>query len=270
MIELLNAAILGVVEGMTEFIPVSSTGHLIVAGAILGHTGETASVFEVFIQSGAILAIIVLYLQRCLKLAFGFFTNPHERAMCFKILIAFFPAAFVGVLTHDFIKVVLFSPYVVAIALIIGGIIMLIAERAAPKPTADTMDDMSFKTALGVGLCQIAALIPGISRSGASIVGAQFLGVSRRAATEFSFFLAIPTIIGASVFDLAKNLDVLTPADIPVFAVGTITAFISAIIVVKFFVSYVSRAGFAPFAYYRIIFGSVLLAALSFGWIGLH
>jgi undecaprenyl-diphosphatase len=268
MSDLMNAAILGVVEGVTEFIPVSSTGHLIVVGALLGHTGEVASVFEIFIQSGAILAIIVLYLQRCLKLAIGFFNNPTERAMCFKILIAFFPAALVGVLTHGFIKEVLFNPMVVAMALIVGGVIMLIVERAAPKPTAQTMDDMTFKTALGIGLCQMAALIPGISRAGASIVGAQFLGVSRRAATEFSFFLAIPTIIGASVFDLSKNIDILTRDDLPVFVVGTIAAFVSALIVVRFFVAYVSRAGFAPFAYYRIIFGSVLLVALILG--GIH
>ncbi len=270
MFELLNAVILGIVEGITEFIPVSSTGHLIVAEWILGRGGNTASVFDVFIQSGAILAIIVLYLQRCLKLAFGFFTNAYERAMCFKILIAFFPAALVGVLTHDFIKNILFSPVIVAVSLIIGGIIMLIAEQNAPKPTAETMDDMTFKTALGIGICQITALIPGVSRAGASIVGAQFLGVSRRAATEFSFFLAIPTIIGASVFDLVKNLDILTPSDLPIFAVGTIAAFISALIVVRFFVSYVSRAGFAPFAYYRIIFGFTLLIILFFNGIDLN
>jgi undecaprenyl-diphosphatase len=265
MNDYISAVILGIVEGVTEFIPVSSTGHLIIAEAFLGGTLPNAETFSVFIQSGAILAIIWLYLTRCLKLAVGFFNNAAERAMGLKIILAFLPAAFVGVLAHDYIKAALFSVPVVASSLIIGGVIMLWVERRAPVPTARTMDDMSFKTALGVGLCQLAALIPGISRSGASIVGAQFLGVSRVAATEFSFFLAIPTIIGASVYDLAKSYGDLTAADVPVFAVGTITAFISALIVVKFFVAYVGKYGFAPFAYYRIGFGVFLLVLLYSG-----
>lgn len=170
-----------------------------------------------------------------------------------------------GVLLHDFIKNVLFSPWVVGISLIVGGIIMLIVEKSSPKSHTDSMDSISMKTAFGIGLCQIASLIPGISRAGASIVGAQFLGVERRASTEFSFFLAIPTILGAAIFDLYKNKDLLTGADIPLFAMGTVTAFISALFVVRGLIDFVGKHGFKPFGYYRIAIGIVVLTLLSMG-----
>ena len=265
MYDIFNAIILGIVEGITEFIPVSSTGHLILTGKFLGREGPSASVFDVVIQVGAILAVIWVWRVRVFKLAIGFFTNAAERLMGIKIILAFLPAAIVGVLAHDFIKHVLFSPLVVAISLIVGGIVMLIVERAAPKSTAETMDDISVLTAFKIGLCQLFALIPGVSRAGASIVGAQFLGASRIAATQFSFFLAIPTIIGASVFDLAKNMDLLTKNDAPVFIVGTLAAFLSAMIVIKWLIAYVSKYGFTPFAYYRIIFGTFVLILLGTG-----
>lgn len=263
--DLIHSAILGVVEGLTEFIPVSSTGHLIMAETVLQRTDVSASVFDVFIQVGAILAVIWARRVRVLSLAIGFFTNPSERLMGFKILAAFMPAAVFGVLLHGFIKDVLFNSWVVAISLIVGGVIMLVIERSAPKPKANTMDEVSMKTAFGIGLCQLAALIPGVSRAGASIVGAQFLGVERKAATEFSFFLAIPTIIGASVYDLYKNIGLLTPADLPVFAVGTVFAFLSALVVVNGLIAYVGKYGFKPFAYYRILFGTLVLILLATG-----
>lgn len=262
---LIDAAILGVVEGVTEFIPVSSTGHLILAGTILGSPFLSSGVFEVFIQAGSILAVMCYYVVRVMGLARGVFVPGRDRDLLMKILIAFFPAALVGVLLHGFIKGVLFSPWVVAVALIVGGFVMLWVERRAPKSYAPTIDHISFKTALQIGLCQLAALIPGVSRAGASIVGAQFFGVSRPAATEFSFFLAIPTILGAATYDLYRNFDVLTPADLPIFTVGFIAAFISALIVIRWLIRYVSKHGFAPFAYYRIVAGAVMLGLLSFG-----
>lgn len=263
MIDLLiHSFILGIVEGLTEFIPVSSTGHLILASSLLRADGVAVDVFNVFIQIGAIFAVIWARRERVSNLAIGFFNNAAERSMGLKIIAAFLPAAIAGVLFHEYIKAVLFSPWVVSVSLIVGGIIMLIVERMAPAPHTNRMDDMSFKTAIGIGLCQITSLIPGISRAGASLVGAQFLGVERRAATEFSFFLAIPTILGAAAYDLWANFDVLVWDDVPVFALGTITAFVSALIVVKFLIDFVGKFGFAPFAYYRMVAGAVFLALL--------
>lgn len=262
---LLDAGLLGIVEGLTEFIPVSSTGHLILAEAALNRHDATASVFDIFIQVGAILAVLWARRQRVLKLGVGFFNNAEERLMGFKIIAAFIPAAVMGFMLHGYIKEVLFSPWVVGVSLIVGGIIMLLVEKSAPVAKMETMDDISLKTAFGIGLCQIAALIPGISRAGASIVGAQFLGVERRAATEFSFFLAIPTIIGAASFDLYKNFDLVSRDNIPVFAVGTVMAFISALIVINTLITFVGKYGFKPFSYYRIIFGTLVLILLYAG-----
>lgn len=265
---LLDSGFLGIVEGLTEFIPVSSTGHLILAEAFLQRSGAASSVFDVFIQIGAILAVIWIRRERVCRLTFGFFTDQKERLMGLKIIAAFLPAALMGVLLHGFIKDVLFSPWVVGASLIAGGIIMLIVEKSSPKSHTDSMDSISMKTAFGIGLCQIASLIPGISRAGASIVGAQFLGVDRRAATEFSFFLAIPTILGAGVFDLYKNRDLVTGADIPFFAMGTLTAFISALFVVRRLIEFVGKHGFKPFSYYRIVLGSIVLILLYTGILG--
>lgn len=264
MQDLLEAGLLGIIEGITEFIPVSSTGHLIVAEAFLKRGDATAGVFDVFIQIGAILAVVWARRQRVFTLATGFFTDTHERTMGLKIITAFLPAAIAGVLFHSQIKQVLFSPWVVAVSLIVGGVILLIVERAAPAPRYRNMESMSFKTALGVGLFQIASLIPGISRAGASIVGAQLLGMDRKAAAEFSFFLAIPTISGAAVYDLYKNRDIVSMSDVPVFAIGTITAFVSALIVVNWLIDFVGKHGFKPFGYYRIIAGTALLILLYF------
>lgn len=262
---ILDGGILGIVEGLTEFIPVSSTGHLIIAEAFLERNAISSSVFDVFIQIGAILAVIWARRQRVSSLALGFFTNAPERLMGIKIITAFLPAAIMGVFLHDFIKEVLFSPWVVGISLIVGGIIMLAIEHAAPEPRAEKMDSISLKTALGIGICQVAALIPGISRAGASIVGAQFLGVERRAATEFSFFLAIPTIIGAAVYDLYKNIGIISADDIPVFAAGTVAAFASALFVVDRLIAFVGQYGFRPFSYYRIAVGLLVLALVYMG-----
>jgi undecaprenyl-diphosphatase len=261
---LLESGFLGIVEGLTEFIPVSSTGHLILAEAFLQRPGAS-SVFDVFIQIGAIMAVIWVRRERVLRLSWGFFADKNERLMGFKIIAAFLPAAIMGIFLHGFIKNVLFSPWVVGVSLIVGGVIMLIIERSAPKSHTDTMDSISMKTAFGIGICQIASLIPGISRAGASIVGAQFLGVERRAATEFSFFLAIPTILGAAVFDMYENRHLLTGADIPIFAMGTVTAFISALFVVRGLIEFVGKHGFKPFGYYRIVLGLVVLILLYTG-----
>lgn len=265
MQDLLEAGLLGIIEGLTEFIPVSSTGHLIVGETLLKRVDETAKVFDVFIQIGAILAVVWARRQRVFNLTTGFFTDARERAMGLKIIAAFLPAAMVGAAFHNQIKDVLFSPWVVAVSLIIGGIILLIVERASPAPRYDNMDNMSFKVALGIGICQITSLIPGISRAGASIVGAQFLGVERKAAAEFSFFLAIPTIFGAALYDLYKNRDIVSLSDFPVFAVGTVTAFVSALIVVNWLIDFVGKYGFKPFGYYRIVAGIALLGLLYFG-----
>lgn len=265
----LHAAILGLVEGLTEFIPVSSTGHLILAEHFLATGWQHPTVFIVFIQLGSILAVMLHYRRKVTNLALHFFDRRAERDLGLKILLAFFPAAVCGALFHDAIKAVLFSPAVVATALVVGGFIMLWVERAAPKPKADRMEEISFRMAFKIGLCQILALIPGVSRAGASIVGAQFFGVERKTATEFSFFLAMPTIMGAAAYDLAKNIDQMDGNDAAIFAVGFISAFVAALIVVKYLIRFVSHYGFAPFAYYRIILGILILIALATGWLAL-
>ena len=252
-----KAVILGIVEGVTEFIPVSSTGHLIIAGDWLGWTDARAATFEVFIQLGAILAIVWLYrsrLARALARATG-----ESRGFAVSLLLAFLPAAIIGFLAHDFIKARLFSPEVVAVALIVGGIAILLIERLRPAERVDDAERVPPRIALGIGLAQILALIPGTSRSGATIMGAYCLGLSRKAAAEFSFFLAIPVMLAATLFDLFESRDLLTAADIPVFAIGFAVAFASALVVVRAFLDFVSRRSFAAFAWYRIAFGLLLL-----------
>ncbi len=265
MNDLLDAVILGIVEGLTEFIPVSSTGHLILAEAVLGRERASASVFDIFIQTGAILAVVWARRERLGRMARGLTHDTAERAAALKILLAFLPAALLGVVFHGFIKNVLFSPWVVAGSLIAGGVFMLFAERLAPPETARSMEAISWKKALGIGLCQTAALVPGISRAGASIVGARLLGVELRTATEFSFFLAIPTIFGAAAFDLYKSAHLLSLADVPMFLTGTVAAFVSALIVVNGLIGFIGRHGFAPFGWYRIGLGAAVLAALTGG-----
>ncbi|HXE56984.1 MAG TPA: undecaprenyl-diphosphate phosphatase [Gemmatimonadales bacterium] len=259
LLALLQAVVLGLVEGATEFIPVSSTGHLIVVGDWLGFVGERAKTFEIFIQLGAILAVVWVYRARLWRLAGGLGADPKSRRFAAHLLIAFTPAAAVGFLTHDWIKATLFNPLTVAVALVLGGVAIFLVERWRPRTTVERIEDLTPRTALGIGLAQVLALIPGTSRSGATIMGAYALGLSRTAATEFSFFLAIPVMLAATVFDLVDSLGVLTRADVPVFASGFVVAFVSAMVIVRAFLGYVARHSFTVFAWYRIAFGLLLL-----------
>jgi undecaprenyl-diphosphatase len=256
---LLKAAVLGLVEGATEFIPVSSTGHLIVVSDWLNLVDERAKTFDIFIQLGAILAIVWLYRVRLARTVESSVRDPQSRRLLGNLFIAFFPAALVGFLAHDWIKERLFHPEVVALALVAGGILILLIERWAPPSTIRDVADLKPPTALGIGLAQVLSLIPGTSRSGATIMGGYVLGLSRVAATEFSFFLAIPVMLAATLYDLLKSWSVLVPADAPMFAVGFIVSFLSALIVVRGFLAYVSGHSFRVFAWYRIAFGALLL-----------
>jgi len=257
---LLQAIFLGIVEGVTEFLPVSSTGHLIIAGDFIGFSGSLATVFEVVIQLGAILAICVLYARKLFAVAFGLVDDPAARHFALAIIIAFLPAAFFGFLLHDFIKAVLFSPSVVCASLILGGIAILVIERWRPEPRYAAIEELTPATSLKIGLFQCLAMVPGVSRSGATILGALLLGVERKTAAEFSFFLAIPTMLGATVLDLWKSRHLLNAGDSAVIAVGFVAAFISAIFVVRWLVGFVSRHSFVAFGWYRIIFGAALAA----------
>ena len=259
----LQAALLGLVEGLTEFIPVSSTGHLIFLVDLLGFRGPSGRVFEVTIQFGAIMAICVLYFSRLLKLLVYAPSDADARHFILGILLAVVPAAAIGVLAHGFIKSVLFSPWVVAVSLIVGGCVILAVERWRPVPRYVAVEQFSYRTCLAVGFCQTLAMIPGVSRSGATIMGALMLGANRRAAAEFSFFLAIPTILGATVYDLYKNWGDLDMAGMELIAVGFVAAFIAAILVVRALIAWVSLYGFVPFAWYRIVIGAVMLGLLS-------
>ncbi|MGH7508583.1 MAG: undecaprenyl-diphosphate phosphatase [Gemmatimonadales bacterium] len=258
---LLKAAVLGLVEGATEFIPVSSTGHLIVVSEWMGLVDERARTFDIFIQLGAILAIVWLYRVRLGTTLVAAREDRDSRRFLLNMLIGFLPAAIVGFLTHEWIKSRLFNPTVVAAALIAGGIIILLIERWSPRTTIHGVTKVPHRTALGIGLAQVLSLVPGTSRSGATIMGGYVLGLSRTAATEFSFFLAIPIMIAATMYDLLKSWPVLAVSDIPMFAVGFIVSFGSAILVVRVFLTYVSRHSFGVFAWYRIVFGAGLLLA---------
>jgi undecaprenyl-diphosphatase len=259
---LITAAVLGVVEGITEFIPVSSTGHLIVVGHWLGESGERAKTFEIFIQLGAILAIVWLYRARLIVALRQAVSGGPGRRLAINLILGFIPVAVVGLVAHDWIKARLFDPMVVAGALIGGGVLILAIERWRPTTRVGDVDQVDPRTALGVGLAQILSLIPGTSRSGATIMGGYVLGLSRTAATEFSFFLSIPVMFAATIFDLKSSWHTLGSADAPVFAVGFVTAFISALVVVRVFIGFVSRNSFAAFAWYRIAFGLLLLFLL--------
>jgi undecaprenyl-diphosphatase len=255
-----KAVVLGIVEGVTEFIPVSSTGHLIIAGDWLGWSDAQAGTFSVFIQLGAILAIVWLYRARLLGAVQRAGREPGSRRFLGSILVAFLPAAVVGLLTHDFIKAHLFRVEVVAAALVAGGIAILVIERLRPLTRYDHAERVPLGTALGIGLAQVLALVPGTSRSGATILGAYCLGLSRPAAAEFSFFLAIPVMLAATLYDLFRSRAILDAGDIPVFAIGFAVAFVSALVVVRAFLGFVSRHSFSAFAWYRIMFGLALLA----------
>jgi undecaprenyl-diphosphatase len=260
---LLKAALLGLVEGATEFIPVSSTGHLILASDWLGLVDERAKTFDIFIQLGAILAIVWIYRVRLARWVGDARTDPGSRRFLLNVILAFLPAAIVGFLAHEWIKSRLFNPDVVAVALIAGGVVILLIERWPPKSRVHDVAGIPPRLALGIGMAQVLSLIPGTSRSGATIMGGYALGLSRTAATEFSFFLAIPTMLAATTYDLLKSWSVLGVTDIPMFAVGFIVSFVSAVVVVKAFLTYVSNHTFRVFAWYRIALGAVLLLILS-------
>ncbi|MBV9863263.1 MAG: undecaprenyl-diphosphate phosphatase [Alphaproteobacteria bacterium] len=258
-----SAILLGIIEGLTEFLPVSSTGHLILADALLGIEGPESKLFDIVIQLGAILAVCWVYRDRLFAAAIGIGVNPAAQRFVANILVAFLPAAVVGVLLYRFIKDILFSPWVVAVSLIVGGVLILVIERVRPRPRVHEVDQMRLGTALGIGCCQILAMIPGVSRAGATIMGALMLRVDRPTATEFSFFLAIPTMLGATVYDLYKNRAILSLEGSALIAIGFVVAFICALFVVRTLVGFVSRHGFAVFAWYRIALGAIALVLLT-------
>lgn len=265
---LLKAALMGVVEGLTEFLPVSSTGHLILAAALLDLPDERTKVFEVVIQTGAILAIVGLYWQRLLATLRGLPRDALAQRFAFNVALGFAPAAAAGFAFIGPIKAYLFNAWVVAAGFVLGGLVMLWVEarqRRGARPRIDDVDAIRGRDALAVGLIQCLALFPGVSRSGATIIGAMALGFSRRAATEFSFFLAIPMLFGAAAYDLYKHRALLGAADVPFFAVGLVMSFVSAWVCVKWLLRYVASHTFVLFAWYRIAFG--VLIAVS-GWLG--
>jgi undecaprenyl-diphosphatase len=268
LILLLKAAILGIVEGLTEFLPISSTGHLILAGDLLDFNDEKGKVFEIVIQLAAILAVCWEFRAKIQSVTNGLIQQqkPAQR-FTINLFIAFLPAAVLGLLFAKAIKAHLFAPAPVALAFIVGGIFILWAEKRNHKITVESVDDMGWKDALKVGFAQALALIPGTSRSGATIIGGLFFGMSRKAATEFSFFLAIPTLFGATVYEVVKYHELFHAEDIGMFAVGSITSFISAFLCVRWLLRYISRHDFTAFAWYRIVFGLVVLGTAYSGMV---
>lgn len=260
----LKALLLGVVEGLTEFLPVSSTGHLIVIGDWLSFDSGDGKVFEIVIQLGAILAVVWLYRAKILALLSGFLRgSKEEQRFAGSVLLAFLPAAVIGVLAADFIKEVLFSPLVVAVALIVGGIILMLVDRHATEATIMRAEDITWRRALAIGCVQCLAMIPGTSRSGATIVGGLLAGLSRPAATEFSFFLAMPTMLGATVYDGYRNWEKVQQDDLTLIAIGFTAAFVTALLVVKALVRFVATHSFSVFAWYRIALGALILILLA-------
>ena len=260
---LLVALILGIVEGLTEFLPVSSTGHLIVAGSLLGYAGERAKVFEIVIQAGAILAVCWEYRVRLIAVAVGLPTSRDAQRFVANLLLAFLPAAVLGLLFSRMIKQHLFAAVPVALAFVVGALVILWVERRQRMSPAtvriDDVNAMRWTDALKIGFAQAFALIPGTSRSGATIIGGMLFGLSRPAATEFSFFLAIPTLLAACVYEFFRNRALLSAADLQAFGIGFVAAFVSAFLCVRWLIRYVSRHDFVPFAWYRIAFGLVIL-----------
>jgi undecaprenyl-diphosphatase len=264
---LAKAAIMGVVEGLTEFLPVSSTGHLILAGSLLGFDDDKAKVFDIAIQTGAILAVIIVYWHKIRDTLVALPTQKQAQRFALNVLVAFIPAVVLGLLFGKAIKAHLFTPAVVASTFILGAFIILWAERRQQVTVrVHEVDQMTWQDALKVGFAQCLALIPGTSRSGATIIGGMLFGLSRKAATEFSFFLAIPTLIGAGVYSLFKERALLSVADVPLFLVGFVFSFIFAWLCVRWLLRYISTHSFTPFAWYRIAFGIIVLAT---AWSGL-
>jgi undecaprenyl-diphosphatase len=268
---LIKAAIMGVVEGLTEFLPISSTGHLILTASLLNFTGETVKVFEIAIQTGAMFAVIWEYRERLKRTVTGITHDPVAQRFALNVAIAFVPAVVLGLLFGKVVKDHLFHPVPVAMAFVVGGIIILWVEhrhrrlygdmdmQGGRRARVETVDDMTPMDALKVGLVQCLALVPGTSRSGATIIGAMVFGFSRKAATEFSFYLGIPTLMGAGAYSVLKNRHLLSVADVPMFLVGTVTAFFSALLCIRWLIRYVSTHDFTWFAWYRIVFGGIVL-----------
>jgi undecaprenyl-diphosphatase len=268
-----DAIILGIVEGLTEFLPVSSTGHLILAGRLLGEggplSGPLRDTFDVMIQLGAILAVVVVYARTVLGALITLPTSAPSRHFALSVLIAFLPAVVLGLALHDFIKSALFSPWVVCVTLVLGGILILWIEKRLPATHHEDSKHLPLPTSLQIGLFQCLALVPGVSRSGATIIGAMLMRVDRKAAAEFSFFLAVPTMVGAFILDAYKSRDLImhTTQGIPLIAVGFVVSFVCALFVVETLIGFISRHGFAPFAWYRIAVGLLMAGLLGFGLI---
>ena len=279
LVLLLKAAIMGVVEGLTEFLPISSTGHLILAGSLLNFTGDMVKVFEIAIQTGAMLAVVWEYRQRLGDTVAGITSQAKAQRFALNVAVAFLPAVVFGLALGSIIKQHLFAPVPVALAFIVGGVLILWIEarhkrlygamdlQGSRRARMETVDDMTVADALKVGLLQCLALVPGTSRSGATIMGALVLGFSRKAAAEFSFFLGIPTLMGAGAYSVWKQRDVLSLQDVPVFAVGTVMAFFSALLCIRWLIRYVSTHDFTVFAWYRIVFGGIVLLTSYTGWV---
>lgn len=255
--------VLGIVEGLTEFLPVSSTGHLILAGELLGFSSEAAGTFEIVIQLGAILAVLVAYHRRFTDVLSGL-GRREAGAIAFtsNVVLGFLPAMVVGFFVYDYVKAMLDAPVLVAVSLVVGGIAILVVERSVKRPRVETVEGMGWKTALGVGIVQCLSMVPGVSRSGATIMGALSLGVERKTAAEYSFFLAVPTMLAASGYDLYKTGSALDSRAWLTIGVGFVVSFVVALVVIRWFVDVVSRHGFAPFSWYRIVVGSAALVWL--------
>ncbi|TVT83069.1 undecaprenyl-diphosphate phosphatase [Pseudomonas sp. H3(2019)] len=262
-----QALILGVVEGLTEFLPISSTGHQIIVADLLNFGGEREKAFNIIIQLGAILAVVWEFRRKILDVVTGLPTQRNAQRFTVNLLIAFMPAVVLGVIFADLIYKYLFNPVTVATALVVGGVIMLWAERREHSVHAETVDEITWKDALKVGFAQCLAMIPGTSRSGSTIIGGLLFGLSRKTATEFSFFLAMPTMVGAAVYSGYKYRDLFQAADLPVFAIGFVTAFVFAMIAVKGLLKFIASHSYAAFAWYRIAFGLLILATWQFGWV---
>ena len=267
----LKAIIMGLVEGFTEFLPISSTGHLILAGSLLDFTTEKAKVFDIAIQAGAMLAVIWEYRVRIGTVLGGMFSDPRQQKFVINLVVAFLPAAILGFLFNKAIKAHLFAPVPVAAAFIVGALVILWAERRhrvlPGSHRIETVDDMTLVDALKVGCAQAFALIPGTSRSGATIIGGMLFGLSRKASTEFSFFLAIPTLLAATFYSVYKERALLSAADLPLFGIGGLAAFVSAFLCVRWLLRYISTHDFTIFAWYRIVFGVLVLVTAHFGWV---
>jgi undecaprenyl-diphosphatase len=259
---LLGALLLGIVEGLTEFLPVSSTGHLILVADLISFRGPPGQVFEVVIQLGAIGAVCWEYLNRFTRAATGMFTEPEQFRFVRNLLVAFLPTVAVGALAYSFIKAYMFDPWVVVTTLVLGGFAILVIERRLPVPRHHAVEEMPARVAFYVGLCQVISMIPGVSRAGATIMGGLLLGLDRRTATEFSFFLAVQTMLAASAYDLFNNWALLSADNFLVIAVGFVAAFVAALLVVRWLIGFVSRRGFSPFAWYRIAVGLVMAGFL--------